>query len=173
MSSKNTFRRSDEGAALLLVLGFVVFMSAVTGGLVGYLSTTIKHRVPLDAIRAREYAADGAIEDAIARVRSLAHPGLDSCGSAAGSVASHHYVLTLNAKTIRVNCANASATLIVGTDFLQQRNVVFTACEEAGADCSDTTAIIRAQVNYETPVVPVGSPDFVIRTYIQSWSVNR
>jgi hypothetical protein len=168
MSTKNTFRRSDEGAALLLVLGFVVFMSAVTGGLVSYLSTTIKHRVPLDAIRAREYAADGAIEYAITRVRSLAHPAEDACGSAAGNV-SGHYQLTLNTKVVRVNCENVFQ--LIGT--LKQKNVVFTACEETGVDCNATTAIIRAQVNYETPVVPAGSPDFVNRTWIQSWSVNR
>lgn len=168
MSDRHTMRRSDEGAALLLVLGFVVFMSAVTGGLVGYLSTTIKQRVPLDDTRAREYAADGAIEDAITRVRTLAHPAEDACGSAAGNV-SGHYQLTLNTKVIRVKCENALQ--LIGT--LKQKNVVFTACEETGVDCDDTNAIIRAQVNYETPVVPAGSPDFVSRTWIQSWSVNR
>jgi hypothetical protein len=172
MSIKKSLRRSDEGAALLLVLGFVVFMSAVTGGLVGYLSTTIKQRVPLDSIREREYAADGAIEYAITQVRSLPHPGTDACGSAAGSVAGH-YVLTLNAKTIRVNCINANETVAAGGNNLIQVNVVFTACEETGVDCTPDAAIIRAQVNYETPLVPAGTNSFVNRTYIQSWSVNR
>lgn len=166
-----TTKRNDEGAALLMVLGFVVLVSAITGGLLSYLSTTVKHRVPLDAIRAREYAADGAIEDAITRVRSLAHPGSDPCGNGPGNV-SGHYVLTLNATTIRVNCTTANTAVIGGATVLQQTNIVFTACVEAGVNCTDGTAIIRAQVNYEMPVVQSG-PDVVTRTYIQSWSVNR
>ncbi len=166
-----TNKRNDEGAALLMVLGFIVFMSAITGGLLSYLSTTIKHRVPLDAIRAREYAADGAIEDAITRVRSLAQPRTAPCGSGPGNV-SGHYQLTLNGTTIRVNCARANTFVIVGANPLEQTNIVFTACEENGFDCTDSTAIIRAQVNYEMPVVQTG-PAVVNRTYIQSWSVHR
>jgi hypothetical protein len=161
----------DEGAALLLVLGFVVFMSAITGGLVSYLSTTIKHRVPLDAIRAREYAADGAIEFAIGRVRALPNPGKQNC--ATGTVGGH-YSHTLNATDIRVNCRNANTTpVIVDGNPLQQTNIVFTACVETGVDCDDSNVIIQAQVNFQMPLVPAGHAVLVSHTYIQSWSVSR
>jgi hypothetical protein len=159
--------RNDEGAALILVLGFIVFVSAITSGLLGYISTTVRHRVPLDTIRAREYAADGGVEYAIAYVRGLPQPG-QSCPPAAGVSFTPPM---LNSVTIRVDCLDAPEQVHSGIYIFVQRNVVFTACEGA-APCNDATTIVRAQVNYQAPVVQSG-PAVITHTYVQSWSVNR
>jgi hypothetical protein len=159
--------QNDEGAALILVLGFIVFVSAITAGLLGYISTTVSHRVPLDAIRAREYAADGGVEYAITQVRGLPQPG-QSCPLGSGV---SYTPPTLNAVTIRVDCLDVSQPVHSGIYVFLQRNVVFTACEGV-APCTDATTIVRAQVNFEAPVVQSG-PAVITRTYVQSWSVNR
>lgn len=163
--------RNDEGAALILVLGFIVFVSAITSGLLGYISTTVRHRVPLDTIRAREYAADGGVEYAIAYVRGLPQPG-QSCPPPAPPLPGVSYTPpTLNGVIIRVDCLDAPEQVHSGIYIFVQRNVVFTACE--GVDpCTDATTIVRAQVNYQAPVVQSG-PAVITRTYVQSWSVNR
>jgi hypothetical protein len=161
--------RNDDGAALILVLGFIVFVGAITSGLLGYITTTVRHRVPLDAIRAREYAADGGVEWAIAQVRGLPQPGQSCPPPPSAAVVFNPPVL--NGVPIRVDCLDAPETVRSGIYFFVQRNVVFTACEGA-APCDDSNAIVRAQVNYQAPVVQSG-PAVITRTYVQSWSVNR
>lgn len=157
-------RKSDEGAALILILGLIVMVSAVLAGLLTFISTSARGRVSLDATRARQYAADGAIEYAIAQVRDMPMlptplvPASSPCGP---------YTHTLNGIAIRVDCANNY--MLSGS--LEQRNVIFTACTGVVA-CTPSTTVTRAQVNFEAPGLQSGSPLVVTRTYIQSWSVN-
>ena len=70
----------DRGAALLLAVGFVVVIGAIAGGLAGLATSGVNNRVTLEQVRNREYAADGAIENAISQVR------LQTCSSASGFI---------------------------------------------------------------------------------------
>ena len=166
--SNNVDRKSDEGAALILILGMIVMVSAVLGGLLGFISTSARGRVALDTTRARQYAADGAIEYAIAQVRNMPmqvvplRPAESACGP---------YAHTLNGFSIHVDCAN-NPRVLTSDGGLLQRNVIFTACAGPVAVCTPATAIIRAQVNFEAGGAPAGSPLTVTQTYVQSWSLN-
>ena len=166
--NRHDLRKSDEGAALILILGLIVMVSAVLGGLLGFISTSARGRVSLDATRARQYAADGAIEYAIAQVRNMPMlpvplvPASSSCGP---------FTHSLNGVSILVECTNALRSITGSGGALFQRNVIFTACTVAVA-CTPATAIIRAQVNFEAQSAPAGSPLIVTKTYVQSWSLN-
>jgi hypothetical protein len=165
----------DEGAALILVLGLVVLVSALLGGLLSFITTTVSGRVPLDAARSRHYAADGAVEYAISQVRDMPNhntvvapirprrPAEDPCGP---------YNHSLNSVAIRVDCTNALRLVLADGFVVTQRNVIFAACVDTGVACTDATTIIRAQVNFETPESAAGVALPITRTYVQSWSVN-
>lgn len=175
MTNKRLHLHTDDGAALILVLGMIVMVSAILGGLLSFIATSTRGRVPLDATRARQYAADGAIEYAIGQVRDMPNhntvvapirprrPAEDACGP---------YTQTLNGVTIRVDCTPAPLLVLAGGFPLLQRNVSFTACLDTGVACAPATTVIRAQVNFEAQDAPMAIPLFIKRTYVQSWSVN-
>jgi hypothetical protein len=156
-------QRDEQGVALVLALSFMVLVGLVTTALLSSLMTSVGQRVVLDQLRNRQYAADGAVERAIARVRGLAAPGagLATCGT--GSPETY----ALNGFTIRVDCTNVPT--LTTTGYLQ-RNVVFTSCRNNGSACTATNAIVRAQVNYEA--LDAETPT-ITKTYIQSWTVSR
>ena len=154
----------DRGAALLLAVGFVVVIGAIAGGLAGLATSGVNNRVTLEQVRNREYAADGAIENAISQVRLL------TCSSAGGFITD----ASMNSVSIRVDWVNACG-VVQSSDgtIVSQRNVIFSACLNTGSPCSDTAVpavpvIIRAQVNFQQALV-----GGVTNTYVQSWSVNR
>jgi hypothetical protein len=170
----------DAGAALIMVLGFILLISAITSGLLGYISNSVRGRVALDTVRAREYAADAGVEYAISQVRGLPNqligghtgrPAEDPCAPAPG-----YYAHTVNGVTIRIDCLNAFDTAASGGNNVQQRNVIFAACLQTGAPCTGATPIVRAQVNFEAGAAPVSADPtkklVITRTYVQSWSVN-
>ena len=159
-------RRDESGAALLLALGFTVVLGLIGAAMLSSLSSGLHSRVALDQARTREYAADSGIQYAISQVRALPAPGAAFSGCTNGT----HYSYTSaddSPVNIRINCSNAFQQTRSG---FQQRNVVFNACVENGADCDDAHSIIRAQVNFQT--VGPGGADNVTRTWVQSWSVN-
>ncbi len=157
-------RGDDSGAALILAVGFVLMVGAISGGLASLATSSLNNRNTLETLRNREYAADGAIENAISQVRA------QSCASASGSITDS----TINAVAIRVDWANVcSAVQIADGSVVSQRNVIFAACVNIGSPCSDSVApvapvIIRAQVNFQQALGGA-----VTKTYVQSWSVNR
>jgi hypothetical protein len=153
----------DRGAALIVAIAFVVMIGAVGAGLAGLITSSSYNRVSLQALRNRQYAADGAVEDAIAAVRGLDRQTSASCSTDDGTSAS-----TINSIAIRVDW-QAACTVVRGTDgvVVAQRNVVFSACEDVGAECLDSDVIVRAQVNFRDD--PNGS---VAGTFVQSWSVT-
>jgi hypothetical protein len=157
-------RDPARGAALILAVGVMLLVGLISSSLLAYIATSVQGRSDLDAIRNRQYAADAAIEYAIDQVRALGDPALANCGGP--------YSSTLNGSTIHVICdENPTTALNAGNPptFYLQRNVVFTACTTTDTPCPEDDIVIRAQVNYE---VPPGSVT-PIRTYVQSWSVNR
>jgi hypothetical protein len=153
----------ERGASLVLAICFMVIIGAIAGATLSMVTSGLNNRRSLDSVRNREYAADAATEYAIAQVRAGAAPGPVLPGCAANI----HYNYSLNGSNIRINCLNTSTFTL---SQYYQLNAVFTACPETGADCSDATAIVRAQVNYQATIRPTIVT--VTRTWVQSWSVN-
>ncbi len=151
-------QHQDSGAALILAIGFVMMIGLISAGLASLATSTLNNRGSLELIRNRQYAADGAIQQAISHVRGL------TCSSPAGSIDDTD---NLNDIAIRVDWVNACGVVKSsnGTD-VNQRNVIFSAFCKNPTDvkCNFADVIIRAQVNFQE------DPP---KTYVQSWSVNR
>lgn len=169
---------NDEGAALIMVLGVIVMVSAILGGLLSFIATSTNGRVSLDDTRARQYAADGAVEYAIGQVRDMPNhntgvpprplrPAEDPCAPGPG-----FYTRPLNGFVIRVDCENALRLVLAGGFVVTQRNVIFTACLNTVVICDDSNAIIRGQVNFEAGEASPANPLNITETFVQSWSVN-
>ncbi len=152
--------RSEQGAALVLAIGVMVVIGLIATTSLALITTSVNGRATLDAVRNRQYAADGAVEATIAHVRTVSSPGLGPCGGP-------YTYPALNKVAIHVDCVNVPTLTTSGA---LQRNVVFTACIDTGVLCTDSSAIVRAQVNYEATSI---SNPTITRTYVQSWSVNR
>jgi len=154
----------DRGASLIMAIGFMVLIGAIAAGLSSLVTSSNYNRLSLDIVRDRQYAADGAIEEAVTRVRFLDRSSDGSCEASAGSSTS-----VLNQLTIRVDWANACGVVrTVAGELVAQRNVVFSACVDTGAACPENDVIVRAQVNFEQ-----ADTGRVSRTWVQSWSVLR
>ena len=172
MTDRPRQRDEDRGAALILAIGFVVVIGAISGGLAALATSGLNNRNTLELVRNREYAADGAIEKAISQVRPL------SCSPATGSIVDS----TINGVSIRVDWINACGVVLRGDrgttatasawdgSVVFQRNVIFSACVDPSPSsaCDPAKVIIRAQVNFQQGLVGA-----VTKTYVQSWSVNR
>ena len=141
-----------------MCIGFVLMVGTIGAGLAGLATSSLNNRNNLEAVRNREYAADGAIEEAITMVRGY------TCTPATTFVIDRSIV----AAGIRVDWSSAcpSVTASDGTQY-PQRNVIFSACEDTGSACDPTRVIIRAQVNFEP------AAGTVLKTNMQSWSVKR
>ena len=153
----------DRGAALIVAVAFVVMIGTIGAGLAGLITSSSYNRVSLQTLRDRQYAADGAVEEAIAMVRGLDRETSASCSTFGGTSAS-----TINSVNIHVDW-QAACEVVRGTDgiVVAQRNVMFSACEDTGSACLDDEVIVRAQVNFRDD--PSGD---VSGTFVQSWSVN-
>ncbi len=159
----------DSGASLILTIGFVLMIGATSGGLASLITSSLNNRNTLERVRDREYAADGAIERAISRVRS--DPALICAPSGGSIVDDADSANWLNDVAIRVDwrsaCLDNVPSLPTGTT--SQRNVIFAACERPASDlrCNEANVIVRAQVNF----APASGA--VTKTFIQSWSVDQ
>ena len=157
-------RRDESGVALVLALSFMVLVGLVTSALLSSLISSVEQRSVLDNVRNRQYAADAAVEKDIARVRGLG--GLGAGSQPCAPVSRIPY--SLNGYTIHITCTDVRTSTITGFD---QRNVVFASCLDAGSgECTSTTTIVSAQVNYEGEGLPT---PIISKTYIQSWTVAR
>lgn len=154
--------QSDEGAVLILAIGFVLLVSAIAAALAALIMSSTATGTTLEKVRNQQYAADAAIQFAITQVRDTARAESAPCGSAG-------YTSSLNSVDIRVDCSNA--VTVIGdpnNTVLAQRNVIFVACVNTGEPCTNAATIIRAQVNFEQRY-----DSSVTKTFVQSWSVNR
>ena len=154
----------DRGAALLLAIGFVVMIGAISAGLASLVMSGVDNQTTLLALRDRQYAADGAIETAVAALRADISKRGTSCSSDVGST-----TVKLNQLEIRVDWNDAcgvertAAGLVVA-----QRGVVFTTCIDTGSACAEPDVIISALVDFDQD--DAGN---VTRTAVQSWSVQQ
>jgi hypothetical protein len=143
---------------LLLAIGFVLMISAISAGLAAAATSSLNNRTTLGVVRNREFAADGAIEKSITQVRPL------DCTTLSGLTQD-----TTNGVAIRVDwttdCSHGVPSSD-GGDYLQ-RNVVFSACLDKLAQCQNADVIIRAQINFEPRA------GTVTKTFVQAWSVNK
>jgi hypothetical protein len=151
--------QGERGASLILAIVFMVVVGAISAAVLSATASGLQDRVALDTARDREYAADGAIEIAVTRVRN-------NGGTCAGGDPD----VTINSVAIHVNCI-ASPAVVVGPtgELLSQNDIVFTACKTSdvvSGACPTATAIINAQVNFQGTSAP-------LKTFVQSWSVNR
>jgi type II secretory pathway component PulK len=138
----------EQGAILLLALGFIAFAGVVGMALAGYATTNLRATVNLRDLRARQFSADGVVDGAINTVR------LDS---AKGNVDSCFPAVTLNGMAYRVDCTSANS----GTD------VTFAACADTvTAPCPAASAVLLAAVHYTRTTTPA-------TVQITSWSVRR
>lgn len=162
LTGPRTGETRDRGASLVMAIGFVVLIGSIAAGLSALVTSSTNNRLTLTDARDRQYAADGAIEEAIVAVRLLDRATNGSCGAAAGNRTS-----TLNGYTIRVDWQNVCGVVRTGAgELVAQRNVVFSACVDEGASCTEQDVVVRAQVNFEQAATGA-----VTRTWVQSWSV--
>ncbi len=144
-----------------MAIGFVLMVGSIGAGLAGIATTSLNNRNSLEVVRNREYAADGAVEEAIAYVRGVP---TQTCTPSAGSVLDTSIVAT----GIRVDWLTVCPTVMSsGSTAYPQRNVIFSACENTGTTCDPAKVIVRAQVNFEP------AAGTVTKTFVQSWSVKR
>ena len=171
MSSAHPDRRAarpleqrDSGAALLLAIGFVLMIGAISAGLASLVTSGVNNQITLAALRDRQYAADGAIESAITEVRN-AVPSSNNCSVNGGGATK----VELNDVIIRVDWQNAcGVTRSADGLVVAQRDVLFGACVDAGNPCTDADILIRAEVNFEQD-----AKGAITHTYVQSWSVHQ
>ncbi|MEZ5249417.1 MAG: hypothetical protein R2713_09470 [Ilumatobacteraceae bacterium] len=74
----------DRGASLIMAIGFVVLVGSIAAGLSGLVTSSSTNRIALGQVRDLQYAADGAIEEAITEVRFLDRDTDGSCGAPSG-----------------------------------------------------------------------------------------
>ncbi|MCU1364675.1 MAG: hypothetical protein JWN39_314 [Ilumatobacteraceae bacterium] len=161
-TDRRTPEHADRGAALLLAIGFVVMIGAITAGLASLVTSGVQNQVTLIAVRDRQYAADGAIETAVAHVRAAITSAGSGCTSVAASTVVH-----LNGLDVHVDWRDACG--VTRTDdglVVAQRGVAFDSCIDTGAPCVDANVIIRALVDFDQD-----ASGAVTHTAVQSWSV--
>ncbi|MCU1398477.1 MAG: hypothetical protein JWN62_1586 [Acidimicrobiales bacterium] len=155
-------QHADRGAALLLAIGFVVMIGAITAGLAGLVTSGVQNQITLAAVRDRQYAADGAIETAVAAVRAAISSAGTACTSVAASTVVH-----LNGVDVHVDWRDAcGVTRTADGLVVAQRGVAFESCLDTGAPCVATNVIIRALVDFDQD-----ASGAVTHTAVQSWSV--
>jgi Tfp pilus assembly protein PilX len=153
----------ERGVILILVLGFIAFMGLVSVVLLNYVSTSFNASAGLRTIRSAQYAADGAVEGAINKLRQFYPSATSACGGT-----TNFYTVTppLNGQAIVLTCTNPVFTAP------SQLDVTFTAtCPSAGSvGCPASggvgVAMLTARVRF------TGSPPTVAAT-ILDWSVRR
>jgi hypothetical protein len=171
MTPRTRCRRGEEGATLILVIGFMVVVGLMVGAFTSQLASSSSSRVALESARNQQYAADAAIQQDIATVRKNMQAPI---GDALTPCPDSSLVQNpgLNDVPVQVDCTFIRSVTLSG---FVQRNAVFTAraCPPAtGAPCPTAPATITAQVNFVSENSLVDPTIIVTKTHIQSWSVK-
>lgn len=153
----------DRGAALVVAVAFVLMIGTIMAGLTSMVTSGLDNRIALEELRDRQYAADGAIEAAIATTRSAIDHGGVRCDDVTTSTAKANGVTVRVEQLVICDAAIGSTGLPV-----TQISSVFTACRDRGTTCTDDDVIVRALVGFE-----VGDDGAVVHVPVHSWSVTR
>jgi hypothetical protein len=140
--------RDEDGQALLLALGFILFFGLVIPAILGFAEASVRATTALREQRNIVYAADGAMDGAIQYGRRNPAVG------AYGAVPCLAYSATLNGKTATVTCVS------VGSPTSMDRLVTFTASV-------DGVARVQAEVVF------FGSTATPAPVRVISWTYRR
>jgi hypothetical protein len=145
--------RNEDGAILLIALGFLAFIGVVAAALMSYATTNIRETSTLRDIRNREYAANGVVDTAINKIR-LSYSGVSNIPNCLAPLTP-----PINGVSLRVDCQDSAGT---GVD------VTFTACLASAplAPCPANLSRLVARVQYNRSVTPAA-------VTIKAWSVQR
>lgn len=135
--------RDDSGAVLLLALIFVLVVGLAGGALLTLSGSSLAQTSALGADRSATYAAESAIEVAIAHLRedtALKNtPGYSTDGSAPVACPDTTVSIPGYDSSIIVKCGVGS-----GTTHQFQRQIIFAACTTS-SDCLDTSGAFDPQ----------------------------
>lgn len=153
----------DRGAALIVAIAFVLMISVIGAGLTSMITSGVGNRALLEEVRDRQYAADGAIEQAVADLAADLPRGEVRCGDT--REARHD----LNDMTVRVD-AFVTCGAVPGTGGMPelQLSAVFSACVDPGRACPADDVVVRALVGFEQ-----ADDGALLSTSVHSWSVLR
>lgn len=153
-------RASDEtGAVLLLALGFIAFAGLVTVALLGYVDTNFRATTQLRPVRSAQFAADGAVEGAINKLRQFRPDATAPCVNSLYTVKP-----ALNNQDIVLNCSGLTVVSASPTTI----DVTLTAlCPNvASTKCPQNAALVTAKVRF-TGTAPT------VTTTVLNWSIRR
>jgi Tfp pilus assembly protein PilX len=153
----------DRGAALVVAVAFVLMIGTIMAGLTSMVTSGLDNRIALEELRDRQYAADGAVEAAIASTRAAIDRDEVRCDDVTTSTA------TVNGVAVRVETLVICDTAVGSTGLpITQVSSVYTACGDRGTACTEDDVILRALVGFE-----VGGDGAVVHVPVHSWSVSR
>lgn len=136
--------RGEEGSALVLALLFLTVCGVSVGGMLTYANTSADATIALRASRGTEFDAQGAMQVAIATVRT---------GTACTTSVYTPTTAQLNNANapLRVDCYSI---LVVSSGSSAKRNDVLYVCPTSATAPCDTTARVRANVTfYDAPTL--------------------
>ena len=153
--------QGERGASLLLAIVFMVVVGAISAAVLATTASGLQDRVALDQARNREYAADGAIETAVtASGTTAAHA--PAAGSEPDAERRQHsrrlHVEPVVHRPAGQHDRNAEQHHL---HRVRERRLV----ERVHAPQPQTRSSTR-QVNFQGTSAP-------LKTFVQSWSVNR
>ncbi|MGH9042614.1 MAG: hypothetical protein ACRDZ3_20560 [Acidimicrobiia bacterium] len=159
-------RSEENGQVLVLALAFITFVGVVGVVLLNYATTNVKATVALRPVRSVEYAADGAIDGAINKLRH--NPFSATCASGRD-----FYRTVINDQEIAVGCVrqvvSATSPKIVRATFTAKcyADTSSSTTTTAPTKCGAGSTLLSAQVLFQEQ----GSPP-VVRTTVENWSVR-
>jgi Tfp pilus assembly protein PilX len=154
-------RASDEtGAILVLALAFIAFVGLVSVALLKQTDTSFRITSQLRPMRSAQFAADGAVEGAINKLRQFRPDSSAPCVTDFYKVSP-----PLNGQDIVLSCSLSTAVGAITTPAI---DVTFTAkCPNvASVSCPANATMITAVVRF------AGNPPAVTTT-VQKWSILR
>lgn len=143
MSRVRSHAADERGAVLVLVLTFVVFVGLLAAATGRYATSNVRSTVSLRNLRADQFAADGAVDAAIANGRLQSSTNTTWYNQA--------FTLTLNGQTFRVDRSGTANT-----------DVTFKAYRNG----TSTNPVLTAEAFYDWTTSPPA-------VEIHRWSVNK
>lgn len=145
--------RQEDGAVLLIALGFITFIGVVAVALGNYAFTNLRATIALRPVRAAEFAADGAVEGAINKLRQ------DPTACAGDKTNFYKVSPVINNQPVDVDCDELATSPSLRVLFIAK-------CASGGApSCPAGTKLLVARVRLEGSVPSV-------KAIVESWSVQ-